>query len=684
MTAKAIQKYNKRGIFTVQQLSYLFKPRRKRKKRKNPEPIKHSLELQALAIREQKIYIQEIPEITQQPVELFLDMEGIPDQRFYYLIGLLICEGKNSTQYSFWADSPKYEEMIWKQLLAKINEYPEVPIYHYGSFEQRALNELDNRYSTEIEQLMNMLVNINSYIYGKIYFPSFSNTLKELCNFIGFSWSESEASGLESLAWRYRWELSHDRLLRQKLIKYNSEDCSALRTLTAFLRYNFDNSSRPKLEAKMTSDMAVSSYHKFGTGLPQDEELIDIRKYAYFDYQRERIFFREKPRKSKTQKRQRRSLDNRIYRVNKTVAIPRHQECYECGSRNLEQKERLQKIVLSLRFLKDGVKRWVVRYTAESLRCRCCLHSSIPIEFRKIRKYGYELNSWIVYQHVALRQPYNRIQEGLQTTFGLDLSESTLSSAQRNISEYHKETYNSILMKLRNGSLIHADETRVSIKGGDAYIWVFTSLEEVIYVYSSTREGDVLEEIIKDFKGVLISDFYNVYDSAGCSQQKCLIHLIRDMNDALIENPFDDDYRDIIKCFGVLVKSIVSTIDKYGLKKRHLNKHMKDVERFYKWLLDKTGQSECFLKCKDRLTKYREKLFEFLHHDNIPWNNNNAERAIKAFAAYRKIADGNFTESGLKKYLPLLSIYQTCKYKDIDFLKFLLSKETNIDRFAGL
>ena len=70
MTVKAIQKYNKRGIFTVQQLSYLFKPRRKRKKRKNPESVKHSLELQALAIREQKIYIQEMPELTRQPRDL--------------------------------------------------------------------------------------------------------------------------------------------------------------------------------------------------------------------------------------------------------------------------------------------------------------------------------------------------------------------------------------------------------------------------------------------------------------------------------------------------------------------------------------------------------------------------------------------------------------------------------------
>jgi len=76
----------------------------------------------------------------------------------------------------------------------------------------------------------------------------------------------------------------------------------------------------------------------------------------------------------------------------------------------------------------------------------------------------------------------------------------------------------------------------------------------------------------------------------------------------------------------------------------------------------------------------RNKLFTFLDYDGVPWNNNNAESAIKAFAKYRKIADGTFTENGIKQYLILLSVYQTCRYKGIDFLKFMLSKETDIDR----
>ena len=59
----------------------------------------------------------------------------------------------------------------------------------------------------------------------------------------------------------------------------------------------------------------------------------------------------------------------------------------------------------------------------------------------------------------------------------------------------------------------------------------------------------------------------------------------------------------------------------------------------------------------------------------------NYENAVKRFAQYREITDGQVTEEGLNDYLVLLSVYQTCKYKGVGFLKFLLSQETDIDVF---
>jgi predicted RecB family nuclease len=56
MSAKERQKLRSKGIFTVTQLSYTFRPRRRpRRQRDKREKYHHALK--ALAIREQKIHI---------------------------------------------------------------------------------------------------------------------------------------------------------------------------------------------------------------------------------------------------------------------------------------------------------------------------------------------------------------------------------------------------------------------------------------------------------------------------------------------------------------------------------------------------------------------------------------------------------------------------------------------------
>ena len=214
------------------------------------------------------------------------------------------------------------------------------------------------------------------------------------------------------------------------------------------------------------------------------------------------------------------------------------------------------------------------------------------------------------------------------------------------------------------------------------FVWVLANIEEVAYIYSETRERDTLHRLLKDFTGVLVSDFYAAYDGVQCPQQKCLIHLIRDLNDAVLKYPFDEELKSLVKGFADLVKPMVETVDRHGLKSHFLRKHLVAVNRFYRRISGTIFQSESAGKFKDRFEKNRDKLFTFLAHDGVPWNNNNAEHAIKAFAMLRHVIDGVTSEKGLRDYLVMLSICETCKYKEVDFLDFLLSGQKDIGAFV--
>jgi hypothetical protein len=209
-------------------------------------------------------------------------------------------------------------------------------------------------------------------------------------------------------------------------------------------------------------------------------------------------------------------------------------------------------------------------------------------------------------------------------------------------------------------------------------------MENVAYVYSDTREASAVQEVLRDFRGVLVSDFYAAYDGLSCKQQKCLIHLIRDLNEDVRKHPFNDEIKEIAQTFGALLRLIVETIDRFGLKLYHLRKHKKAVARFYEALNRRNYQTEVAISYRKRFLKYFDRLFTFLDQDGVPWNNNNAEHAIKALARLRNTFGSNSTPKGLSEYLILLSVSETCKYRGMSFLSFLRSGELDIDNFIKL
>jgi hypothetical protein len=291
--------------------------------------------------------------------------------------------------------------------------------------------------------------------------------------------------------------------------------------------------------------------------------------------------------------------------------------------------------------------------------------------------------SWAMYEHVAHRLSAGTLQEMFRDLFGLAVANPEILMFKSLMARFYRPTYRALLARILAGPVLHADETYVKLRTGKGYVWVLASLEEAVFMYRPTREVEFLQEMLRGFQGVLVSDFYAGYESLPCQQQKCLIHLIRDMNQDLLNNPFDEELQSITKPFGSLLRSIVATIDEHGLKRRYLARHTDHVEEFFRALSAQSPRSDAGRALRERLLKWQNKLFTFLRYDAVPWNNNSAENAIKQFAYYREDTTGTMKEAGLNDYLLLLSIYQTCRYRGINFLKFLLSKERNIDVFCA-
>ena len=201
---------NAKGIFTVTQLSYTFRPRRRPKELKQMrERYHHSLK--ALAIREKKIHIVGSVELKIEGAPVYLDVEGLPDRDFYYLIGVRIGNGESAIRHSLWADTFEEEGRIWREFLGILETVEKPVLVYYGSYEKTFLNRMCDRHGkppegSAVTEVVRTGVNLLSVIFARIYFPTYSNGLKDIARWLGFNWSAKEASGVQSIIWRDEWE----------------------------------------------------------------------------------------------------------------------------------------------------------------------------------------------------------------------------------------------------------------------------------------------------------------------------------------------------------------------------------------------------------------------------------------------------------------------------------------------
>ena len=651
ISPKERTKYNEKGIFTITQLSYGYRPRRRKSAKSDTKhtalPPRQDHKLKALAIKKAQIHVVGAPTLKILGTPVFLDVEGMPDRDFYYLIGLRFERAGDCGEHSFWANGPDDERSIWGKCLQTLKEVENPQIVHYGSYENRFLRKMKERHPLAnddrefVDRLIDTSINLASCIYGKIYFPTHSNSLKDIGRYLGFSWTWLQASGSASVLLRRKWEIGDaDDETKHQLITYNIEDCRAAEVVAeALVRIcEGDYADNPlKLEAVNVSSLEVGFQRTFGKFAAVLPEFAKINSAAYWDYQRSKVYIRTDKKIRQSIKKSKRTHANLAVDKEANIDDPL-EHCPKCHSENLSVIDSPAHLVFDLRFTGRGIKRWVVRYHYQKYKCHEC--STVTTSYHRDWQYGPNFRAYVTYLLIEMRLSYQKISDHITSLFNLPVRTNTPSYIKYEMANKYEATYRQILTQITQGSLVHADETKAgvtkgAINGGGQYMWVFTNLTSVAYVHAETREAAILEEVLKGFSGVLVSDFYAAYNSVPCAQQKCLIHLMRDINEQVCKNPFNEELASIARGFGDLLREIVETIDTYGLKARHLRKHKRPAASFIENVITLKCKTEAGSVLRTRIEKNKGRLFTFLEYDNVPWNNNNAEHAIHAYVKLR-------------------------------------------------
>lgn len=279
----------------------------------------------------------------------------------------------------------------------------------------------------------------------------------------------------------------------------------------------------------------------------------------------------------------------------------------------------------------------------------------------------------VCYLWVAVCLPYTKIKEYLKTFFGLKISTSGLSRHVIKVSKIMEAVYEEILHDVNIGVTLFADETGWRIRGKNWWLWVFGTEDSAYFTVDKSRGSDVVRRVLGEiFFGVLVVDGWGAYLSLICEQQSCMAHLLRKIRKFYEAFPH---LKDIAK-FYIKLRRIIrdgerlqASREKLGeeIFRRRLNRLKKRLEE----LLNLPDPDDILKEIIKKVKRQQPRILTFVEHPGVPCHNNYGEFLIRIGVLKRKISGGSVSAEGAKAYAILLSIYVTCKLREISFPKYM-------------
>jgi transposase len=272
------------------------------------------------------------------------------------------------------------------------------------------------------------------------------------------------------------------------------------------------------------------------------------------------------------------------------------------------------------------------------------------------------MSAWL---HYALGNTISQILSVFNFHLQFTVTPGGLVQMWHRLAEILQLWYEEIANELVLSGVLHADETGWRVNGVSSWLWCFTSSSATVFTIERSRASPVVLKFITEyFAGVLVSDFWGAYNLLTCVKQKCLVHLLRDLERV-------EKYKDTRVDWAGFAKTLRRLIrDAIRLRKRLEELDPAVYERRYHRLEQRlqrlietewaNGQAKRLVK---RLRRHQHELFTFVLEPDVPFENNFAERMIRQAVIMRKNSYNNRSAKGASTQAILMSVVTTLKQR---------------------
>ena len=261
-----------------------------------------------------------------------------------------------------------------------------------------------------------------------------------------------------------------------------------------------------------------------------------------------------------------------------------------------------------------------------------------------------------------------RIREIVAMIYAISVTESAINRMILRMARGLGPLYEQIKKEVRQFPTCNGDESSWRVDGANHWLWVVVTKYAALYHVDKTRKAIVPEKMLgPEYERVVGSDSWGAWNHARRMHQKCRIHYIRDIKEMIKYHSPSPEYKKHARTLRRIL--VDSRIDAAPGGTEALEAKKKLDRRILALINRLKGETDKHCKRMfKRLRREKDRLFTFLEVDRVEWHNNSAERGIRPCVILRNNSYGSRSEEGASAIAVLMSVKQTCKAKNDNFL----------------
>jgi hypothetical protein len=284
--------------------------------------------------------------------------------------------------------------------------------------------------------------------------------------------------------------------------------------------------------------------------------------------------------------------------------------------------------------------------------------------------FGKNVTALANFLHFEYRVTLEGVADIFTNVCDIPMSAPTVQELCKRAAEKAASPYNDIHLKLQQSEIVNADETGSNQNGKSEWLWGFFTPLLAFFVFFPQRGGDIVEKVLKNFKGILGCDGWATYkvfsEKRGILLQRCWAHLIREVkkNCKDVEG-LNDAYVWICDMFEEI--EMLRKIKSKKRRRRGYEKLVAEMEQWAQIYYVHDGMKDLVNKVRNG----KEFWFTCVLYPEVEPTNNLAERGLRKFVVIKKIIGCLRSEQGKINMQVMLSVFQTWRLQGLNPYKEL-------------